>query len=325
MIAFKKLDSYFQSVILIVNSNIKLRTQFLIINFFKINKEYSPMFKLSQTISRFFLFLFVFLFTASQVISQQFRTPRPSPNAAVTQSVGVTDITIDYSSPAVKERKIWGDLVPFDNVWRTGANEVTSITFTDAIKVNGNNLAAGTYGIHTIPRESEWDIIFSGNTKVNDPSTFDEKKEVLRIKVKPAENPFTERMTFTFSEMTDNSAMVNLIWEKLRITFNIEMETQDLTLSNARKTVDWNTPFQAAQYCLNNNINLDEAIKWIEASTLLNENYWNMRTKARLLEKKGRKDEAITTMERAIEIGNGMKDKPFDFDQMKEMLSDWKK
>ena len=89
--------------------------------------------------------------------------------------------------------------------------------------------------------------------------------------------------------------------------------------------VDWNTPFQAAQYCLTNNVNLDEAIKWIEASTLLNENYWNMRIKARLHEKTGRKSEAITFMERAVELGNGMTDKPFDFEQMQKMLADWKK
>lgn len=271
-----------------------------------------------------FIFSFVLL-PGLTMNAQQFRTPRPSPNATVTQTVGVTDITIDYSCPGVKERKIWGDLVPYDKVWRTGANEVTSITFSDPVKVNGNNLPAGTYGIHTIPREKEWDVIFSGSTKVNDPSNFDEKKEVLRIKVQPVENAFTERMTFAFSDMTDNSAMINLLWEKIKISFKVEIETQDITLSNARKMVDWNTPFQAAQYCLTNNINLDEAMKWIEASTLINENYFNMRIKARLLEKVGRKNDAVSIMERAIKLGNEMKDKPFDFEQMQKMLTDWKK
>ena len=170
-----------------------------------------------------------------QVYAQQFRTPRPSPNATITQTIGVTDVTIDYSCPGVKERKIWGDLVPYDKVWRTGANEVTSITLSDAVKVNGNSLAAGTYGIHTIPQAKEWEVIFSGDTKVNDPSNFDAKKEVLRIKVKPVENSFTERMMFTFSDMTDNSAMINLIWEKIKVSFKIETETQDLTLSKARQ------------------------------------------------------------------------------------------
>lgn len=283
------------------------------------------MFIFSQKISRIVLFLLISVFVVSNTYSQQFRTPRPSPNATVTQTVGVTDITIDYSSPGVKERKIWGELVPFDKVWRTGANEVTSITFSDPVKINGMKLAEGTYGIHTIPREKEWDIIFSGNTKVNDPSNFDEKKEVLRVKVKPDSNPFTERMVFTFSDMTDNSTIVNLSWENVKISFKVETETQDLTLAKARQMVDWSTPFQAAQYCLTNNVNLDEAVKWIEASTLLNENYWNTRIKARLMEKLGRKTDAISTMERAIELGSKMKDKPFDFEQMQKMLADWKK
>ena len=272
------------------------------------------------------LFLLFFISQiAIQVYAQQFRTPRPSPNATVTQTVGVTDITIDYSCPGVKERKIWGELVPYDKVWRTGANEVTSVTFSDPVKVNGNILAEGIYGIHIIPQLKEWTVIFSGNTNVNDPSNYDEKKEVLRIKVKPVENVFTERMTFTFSDMTDNSAMVNLIWEKIKVSFKVETETQDLTLSKARRMVDWNTPFQAAQYCLTNNVNLDEAVKWIEASTLLNENYFNMRIKARLFEKMGRKNEAVNVMEQAIELGNKMTDKPFDFEQMQKILSDWKK
>ena len=279
--------------------------------------------KLSKLFLSFFFFFIPLI--ALQIYAQQFRTPRPSPNATITQTVGVTDIAIDYSCPGVKERKIWGELVPYDKVWRTGANEVTSITFSDPVKVNGNILAEGTYGIHTIPQSKEWTVIFSGNTKINDPSNFDEKKEVLRIKVTPHENAFTERMAFTFSDMTDNSAMVNLIWEKIKVSFKVETETRDLTLSKARNMVDWSTPFQAAQYCLTNDVNLDEAVKWIEASTLLNENYFNMRIKARLLEKMGRKNEAVTVMEQAIELGSKMADKPFDFEQMQKMLSEWKK
>ena len=101
------------------------------------------------------LFLFVIVF-AIGIFAQDFRTPRPSPDATVSQYVGVTKITIDYSCPAVKGRTIWGELVPFGKVWRTGANEVTSITFDDAVKINGNELPAGTYGIHTIPNQNEW-------------------------------------------------------------------------------------------------------------------------------------------------------------------------
>ena len=112
---------------------------------------------------------------------QQIRTPRPSPDATVTQMVGVTEVSIDYSSPGVKGREIWGGLVPFGEVWRTGANEVTSITFSDPVKVNGNDLPTGTYGIHTIPGESEWEFIFSKDTKVDDGSNYDSSKDASNI------------------------------------------------------------------------------------------------------------------------------------------------
>jgi hypothetical protein len=275
--------------------------------------------KLFQT---FTILVFIFSLT---VVGQEIRTPRPSPDATVSQVVGVTEITIDYSSPGVKGRTIWGELVPYGEVWRTGANEVTSITFSDPVKVNGNDLAAGTYGIHMIPGESEWEIIFSKDTEVDGSSAYDESKDALRIKVKPEEHHFMERMTFLFADVTDNSVNVNLIWGKLMVSFMVEVNTQELFLSNARKELSWAPTFQAAQYCLNSNINLEEALDWINASCLINEVYWNTRVKAQLQHKLGMKDEAIATMEKAIEYGGKMDNAPFDFDNMKKMLEDWKK
>jgi len=271
----------------------------------------------------FFLIITVFTFY-SLTIAQDFRTPRPSPDATVSQYVGITKITVDYSSPRVNGRKIWGELVPYGEIWRTGANEVTSITFTDPVKVNGNELQAGTYGIHIIPGEREWEIIFSKDTKVDGPAAYDETKDALRLKVKPEDNPFTERMMFTISDMSENSAKVNLIWEKIKVSFNVDVDTQELTLQKARNTFNWNQLMSAAAYCLQSNINLDEGYKWIEASSLINENYWNQRIKAQYLAKMDRKQEAIATMEKAIDYGSKMEDAPFDFDNMKKMLADWR-
>jgi hypothetical protein len=268
-------------------------------------------------------FVLIFVFTLS-AIGQDIRTPRPSPNATVTQIVGVTEVIIDYSSPGVKGRKIWGGLVPFDEVWRTGANEVTSITFNDPVKVNGNELPAGTYGIHTIPGELEWEIIFSKDTEVDGSSAYDSEKDALRIKVKPEEHHFMERMTFMFTDVTDNSVNVNLIWDKLKVSFAIETNTNELFLSNARKELSWAPTFQAAQYCLTADINLEEALDWIEASCLINEVYWNTRVKAQIQFNLGMKDPAIATMEKAIELGGKMENAPFDYENMKKMLADWK-
>ena len=267
----------------------------------------------------------VLSFLSTFLYAQEFHTPRPSPDATVSQVFGITKITIDYSSPGVKGRTIWGQLVPYGKIWRTGANEVTSITFSNPVKVNGNELSAGTYGIHMIPGKSEWEIIFSGDTHIDDPMTYDESKDKLRLNVKPEENSFTERMAFTITDMTEKSAKVNLIWEKLKISFNVTAETQDLVLENARNLGAWSDLNSAATYCLNNNINIDEGFRWIEASGLINANYWNQRIKARYLAKMNRYDEAISTMEKAIDYGSGMDSKPFDFENMKEMLDKWKR
>ena len=269
------------------------------------------------------LVLVSFLLLSLNGIAQQLKTPRPSPEATVTQMVGVTEVSIDYSSPGVKGRKIWGELVPFGEVWRTGANEVTSITFSDVVKVNGNELPAGTYGIHTIPGELEWEIIFSKDTKVDGSSNYDPAKDALKIKVKPSEASFMERMTFLFTDVTDNSVNVNLVWDKLMVSFKVETNTQELFLSNARTELSWSPTFQAAQYCLTANTNLEEALNWIEASCLIKEVYWNTRVKAQIQHKLGMKDEAIATMEKAIDLGSQMDDAPFDYDNMKKMLAEW--
>jgi hypothetical protein len=265
------------------------------------------------------------MFVFSQVlIAQGFRTPRPSPGAVVTQTIGITDVTIDYSRPGVKDRVIWGQLVPYNKVWRTGANSVTSITFSDPVRVDGNPLPAGTYGIHTIPAENDWTFLFSGNTKAGGSSEFKEADVVLKINVKPEAAAYTERMIFTFTNVTDTSSIVNLIWDKLKVSFTVTTETQKLVLAAAEKEIDWSTPMQAAAYCLQNNANLDKAMSWINASTEINENYWNLRIKARLLEKTGSKEEAVSTMEKALKLGNEMDNKPFDLDQMEKLLKDWK-
>lgn len=275
--------------------------------------------------ARFVLFAgLIFMFLAGNNYSQQFQTPRPSPKAVITQTIGVTDATINYCRPGVKERVIWGDLVPYGEVWRTGANEVTSMVISDDVKINGNTLKAGTYGIHTVPNKTEWEIIFSGNTKVGGGSNFVKENEVLRIKVKPAAVAHVERMTFSFDDVDEKSATVSLSWEKLKVSFKLETETQELTLAKARKMVDWGTPLAAATYCLQNNVNLDEAMNWVSASTTILENYWNMRIKAQLQAKLGKQKEAVATMEKAIELGSKMENAPFDFDGMKKLLADWK-
>ncbi len=273
----------------------------------------------------FQLSLAIILVASFIIFGQQIKTPRPSPDAAVSQIIGITEVKIDYSSPGVKGRKIWGELVPFGKIWRTGANEVTSITFSDPVKVNENNLPAGTYGIHTVPGENEWEIIFSKDTKVDASSNFNKEKEILRIKAKPEEHHFMERMTFLFTDATDNSVNVNLLWDKLKVSFKVETNTEENVLKRAKEQLSWTPTFQAAQYCLNSNTNLEEGLRWIEASCLIDEVYSNTKVKAQLQHKLGMKKDAITTMEKAIAFGTKMEEAPFDLENMKKILEDWKK
>ena len=280
---------------------------------------------MQQLFKRVAVTIFISVFMLSGAFSQNVETPRPSPNATVTQTVGVTHISIDYSSPGVKNRTIWGELVPYGKVWRTGANEVTSITFDDPVTIGGKELPAGTYGIHTIPGKEMWEVIFSGDTKVDDGPQYDEKKDVLRIKVKPETAPFIERMIFIFTNTTDNKTTVNLWWEKLRIPFDIEVNTEKIVLSKAKDQLSWAPPYQAANYCLQNDVSLKQGLKWAEASVLLDEVYWNTRVLAQLQHKLGMKDKAIATLENAISLGSKMENAPFDFDNMKELLAEWKK
>ena len=275
------------------------------------------------------------LLALTAAANAQVRTPRPSQKASVMQTVGVTDLTITYSRPGVKGRKIWGDppagatgtatlddarvrpkdqvIVPYGHVWRTGANEATTFTTTDDVLVNGQPLKAGTYSLHTIPGPTEWTIIFNGDPGQWGSFTYDEKKDVLRVKAKPqtvAENQ--EWLIYTFDPVTENSAQVNLRWERLRVPFTVEVkDVKALTIEKMRSAVaaakpdDWRTPLQAANYVFTNNIaaSNEEAMQWLDRSLKTKETFQNLYTKARVLAATGKAADAVATGEKALAIG----------------------
>jgi len=144
------------------------------------------------------------------------KLPRPSQKAQVMQTVGLTDVTINYSRPGVKGRTIWGELVPYDKVWRTGANEATAITFSTDVKVNGQPLAAGTYSLHTIPTKNDWTVIFNKKADQWGSYSYDQKEDALRIQVKTQPHEMTEWMEFSLPNIAVDNATVALDWETLR-------------------------------------------------------------------------------------------------------------
>lgn len=286
----------------------------------------------------------------------QIPTPRPSQKASVMQRIGVTDVTITYSRPGVKGRKIWGDplpeqakvtgeatldnqnerpkgapIVPWGHVWRTGANEATTFVVTDDVLINGQKLPAGSYSLHTIPTKDEWTIVF--NTTANQWGSFNysSEKDTLRVKAKPESvQAHQEWLSFSFDPVTEDSAQVNLRWEKVNVPFTIKVpDVASLTLTKLKTTVgeakpdDWRTPMQAGMYLVNNNNPADDAqgLAWLDQSIKVKETFQNLSNKANALYKLGRKEEAFALAEQAIQRGKADK---VDTTNFEKRLADMK-
>jgi len=249
------------------------------------------------------------LVSAAPVLAQQFNTPRPSPNAKVTQTVGVTELSVSYSRPGVKGRTIWGGLVPWNEPWRTGANEATRFTCEHDVQVEGQKLAAGTYAVVTIPTEQEWTVAFSSQKDMWGAFAYDPKNDVLRVKVKPVAADPVERMQFTFDDPDDDSVTLNLRWEKLSVPLHITVDTQDRVLAGARAAVegakadDWRTPYRAANWAHDAGVAPDEAARWAQDAAKRKENFQTTGLLAKLAAKGGDTKQAVALMKKSIALG----------------------
>ena len=236
--------------------------------------------------------------------------PRTSQRGTVTQRVGLTDITITYHRPAVGGREIWGKTVPYGKVWRAGANENTTITFTDDVSIEGKPLAAGTYGLHTIPDKDQWTIIFSKNSTSWGSFSYDEKEDALRVTAKPHAAESFEVLTYVFDDVKPDSAAATLRWEKLAVPFRISVDMKAAVLKNIKNELrsvggfTWAGYDEAAQWCLDNNYNLEEALKWEETSIQNEERFENWETKSRILNAMGKKEDADKALETAFARAN---------------------
>lgn len=305
--------------------------------------------KRSYTFALTLLFFAVCAAQHASAQNQPLRLPRPSQKASVMQTIGVTDVTIIYSRPGVKNRVIWGEkraqaqaeaqpgsagnpLVPYGAVWRTGANEATQFIVTDDVLINGQPLPTGTYSLHTIPRRDEWTVIFNKDAGQQGGFTYDEKKDALRIKVKPqAVAESQEWMMFSFDPVTPNSAQVSMRWEKVRVPFTVEVkDVNSLTIEKARAAVaaakpeDWQTRLQAANFAFSNNIFTEEAGQWLDQSIKIKETFGNLSTKARVLASQGKTQEAIATGEKALQTGKAAKANQQAIADLEKRVAEWK-
>ncbi len=237
----------------------------------------------------------------------QINTPASSPTAMVSQKVGLTKVTVEYSRPSVKGRKIFGDLVPFDKVWRTGANKITTIKFDDDVMINGQKVAAGSYGWYTIPGKSEWTIILNSDDKQWGAYAYDEKKDVSRFKVTPYKTAKAENMAIALEQTSPNNLEVILSWDKTAVKFAVSHDAHDQIMAEIKDKTSkpdckTDTYFDAADYYYEKNIDLNQALAWAEKVVETDKEYWTYQLRARILAKQGNCERAVADAKISLEM-----------------------
>jgi Protein of unknown function (DUF2911) len=236
--------------------------------------------------------------------------PEDSQRAVAMQRVGLTDITITYHRPLENGRKIWGGLVPYGQVWRAGANENTTIQFSDAVLVEGQPLAKGIYGLHMIPQTDQWIVIFSKSAGDWGSFAYSQKEDALRVTVKPQATEPHEALTYDFDDLKADSVVATLRWEKIAAPFRIAVDVKQSAVENLRSQLRggnqyfWEGPAEAADYCLKSKTDLDQGLKWVEQSIQSEDRFENEMTKSELLVVMNRAPEAAKAHDRALELAN---------------------
>ncbi len=273
---------------------------------------------MNTSLSRIPLVLIAGLIGTAGLCAQapQVQFPAASPACTLKQRVGLTDIEVVYSRPGVKDRQIFGGLVAYGEVWRTGANSATKISFSTPVKLNGANLAAGTYSLFTIPGESEWTVIINENPEQWGAYRYDASKDVLRVKAKPVKLAESmETFTIGINDIRDESATLNLVWEKTRVPVKIEVDLKSTLVPQIEAVMASPEPrkpyFQAAMFYYDHNIDLQKARAWADAAVAEREAFFTVHLKAKILAKLGDKKGAIEAANRSIELAKQANDSAY--------------
>lgn len=259
--------------------------------------------------------------------AQQLELPRPSPLAKVSQVVGLTEVAVEYSSPAIKGRKVWGELVPYDKLWRTGANIATKITFSKDVLVADQPVPAGSYAIFTIPGKTSWTIAINKNFNQGGTDQYEQSLDVLRFQAKPLALPASrERLTFIFSGTTESVTSLDLEWEKVRVSLPIKAKTDEQVATGINNMVNnaWRPYMNAARYLLEAKKDLDQALKLVDQSLSVKEDWQNAWTKAGILAAKGQYRDAYGFAEKAKQLGDKNPQNFFFKDEVEKALTEWK-
>jgi len=236
--------------------------------------------------------------------------PRASQHALVSQRIGITDITINYHRPLANGRQIWGKLVPYGKVWRAGANENTTITFSDPVTIEGQPLDKGTYGLHMIPGESQWTVIFSKDSAAWGSFSYKQGDDALRVTVAPQSTDAHDALTYDFDDVKPDSTVVTMSWDKVSVPFKVHVNVNEIVTASIHRQIYglnqyyWEGWDDAAGYFLANKINLDEALKDEEQSIQAEERYDNLMNKSKILDAMGRKQDADMFRAKALDMAN---------------------
>lgn len=258
---------------------------------------------------KFNVILAILLLVGYNTMAQQIQMPQASPSAKIAQKIGLTDVTVDYSRPSMKGRKIFGELVPFDQVWRTGANGAAVITFSTDVEIAGKNVPKGQYAIYSIPGKSEWTIILSKETKLWGAIGYSSENDLMRFKATPSKTSRKyETFEITFNNMTDNSADLSIKWEQTRVDFKISTEVDGIVMAQIKEmvidkeTTDPSLLYAAANYYFTNQKDMPLAHTWITQSVASDPKYWTMHLKAKIEVALGMKTEALNSAQKSKEM-----------------------
>jgi tetratricopeptide (TPR) repeat protein len=271
------------------------------------------------------------LLLCSNAAFAQIKTPASSPTGKISQEIGLVKMDIEYSRPSAKGRKIFGELVPFGEMWRTGANASTKVTFSDKVKVNGTELPTGTYALYTIPGEKEWTIIFYKNTNFwgTPGKDFSENDVAAKFMVKPTTlKEAVESLTFNITNLKSSSADIELTWEMTKVVIPVMLDTDTKVMADIKSQMDGpsaTTYYQSARYYLEEKKDLNVALAWIQmALDKGGEKFYIVRTKALILAELGRYKDAIAAAERSTELAKV--DSNTDYPRMNDKsIAEWKK
>lgn len=262
-------------------------------------------------------------------VSAQIETPAPSPFGKIEQKVGLTDVSVEYSRPGMRGRTIFGDLVPYGEIWRTGANANTKITFSDDVKINGKELKKGTYAIYTIPNKESWEVIFySKSDNWGVPQDWDESKVAVKATANTMEMPMKmETFTIVIDDLKNDSATLNFIWENTIAMLSLEVPTDQKASASIEKIMNGpsaNDYFAAASYYHESGKDLNKALEWVTRATEMagEQAFWILRRKSLIEAEMGKKEQAIATAKKSL--ASAEKANNADYVKMnKESIQEW--